>query len=87
MPCTVDAMVYTTYHDGDGSFLGFEEEFKPLLQDHGIWQLCCFCFGVSWDLVFHVSHEELLLHCQIFPEFESAIEELLIDGVRHRIFR
>ena len=34
-----------------------------------------------------MSHEELLLHCQIFPEFESAIEELLIDGVHHRILR
>ena len=34
----IDATVYTTYHDGGGSFLGlgFEEEFMPLLQDHGV---------------------------------------------------
>ena len=34
--CLVDATVYTTYHNISGSFLGFEEEFMPFLQYHGV---------------------------------------------------
>jgi hypothetical protein len=40
--CLVDVTGYTTYHDGGGSFLGlglglgFEEDFMPLLHDHGV---------------------------------------------------